>query len=83
MDTIIIITIVIALIFNFLNGMNDAANSIATVVSTKVLPPLLAPEFRRLLPMLYNQNHNPTAGCSKAPRGLHFPLGVSRLCTGT
>ena len=42
MDTIIIITIVIALIFNFLNGMNDAANSIATVVSTKVLPPLLA-----------------------------------------
>jgi len=42
MISIIIITIVIALLFDFLNGMNDAANSIATVVSTKVLPPLVA-----------------------------------------
>ena len=31
--------IVIALAFDFLNGMNDAANSIATVVSTRVLRP--------------------------------------------
>jgi PiT family inorganic phosphate transporter len=31
--------IAIALAFDFLNGMNDAANSIATVVSTRVLPP--------------------------------------------
>jgi len=42
MLSIIIITVGIALLFNFLNGMNDAANSIATVVSTKVLPPLVA-----------------------------------------
>lgn len=42
MLTLVIICIVIALLFDFLNGMNDAANSIATVVSTKVLPPLLA-----------------------------------------
>ena len=42
MLSIIIITIVIALIFDFLNGMNDAANSIATIVSTKVLPPIYA-----------------------------------------
>ena len=42
MLSIIIIAIVIALAFDFLNGMNDAANSIATVVSTKVLPPLVA-----------------------------------------
>jgi len=34
--------IVLALIFDFVNGMNDAANSIATVVSTRVLPPRLA-----------------------------------------
>jgi len=39
---IIVITIIIALIFDFLNGMNDAANSIATIVSTKVLNPFLA-----------------------------------------
>lgn len=42
MLTIVVIAIVIALLFDFLNGMNDAANSIATVVSTKVLPPWLA-----------------------------------------
>ncbi len=34
--------IVIALAFDFLNGMNDAANSIATVVSTRVLSPYWA-----------------------------------------
>lgn len=40
MSILIISIIVIALAFDFLNGMNDAANSIATVVSTKVLTPL-------------------------------------------
>jgi PiT family inorganic phosphate transporter len=39
MTWFIILIIVIALVFDFLNGMNDAANSIATVVSTKVLSP--------------------------------------------
>ena len=29
----------VALLFDFLNGLHDAANSIATVVSTRVLPP--------------------------------------------
>lgn len=32
----------LALLFDFLNGMNDAANSIATIVSTRVLTPKLA-----------------------------------------
>src|SRR5207253_2604229 len=32
----------VALVFDFLNGMNDAANSIATVVSTRVLRPQYA-----------------------------------------
>jgi len=41
MDALVIITITLALLFDFLNGMNDAANSIATVVSTKVLSPLM------------------------------------------
>ena len=39
MLTIVIVAIFIALLFDFLNGMNDAANSIATIVSTKVLSP--------------------------------------------
>ncbi len=39
---LLIITIIVALIFDFLNGFHDAANSIATVVSTRVLSPKLA-----------------------------------------
>jgi PiT family inorganic phosphate transporter len=34
-----ILLIALALLFDFLNGMNDAANSIATIVSTRVLTP--------------------------------------------
>ena len=34
--------IVVALAFDFLNGLNDAANSIATIVSTRVLRPQYA-----------------------------------------
>ncbi|MCB0834511.1 MAG: inorganic phosphate transporter [Bacteroidetes bacterium] len=36
---IILLLILVALAFDFLNGMNDAANSIATIVSTRVLSP--------------------------------------------
>ena len=36
------ITVAVALTFDFLNGFHDAANSIATVVSTRVLSPKLA-----------------------------------------
>ena len=39
---LLIITILVALAFDFLNGFHDAANSIATVVSTRVLSPRLA-----------------------------------------
>jgi PiT family inorganic phosphate transporter len=39
---LLIITILVALAFDFLNGFHDAANSIATVVSTRVLSPKLA-----------------------------------------
>ncbi len=36
------LTILVALVFDFINGFHDAANSIATVVSTRVLSPKLA-----------------------------------------
>ena len=39
---LVFVTILIALSFDFLNGFHDAANSIATVVSTRVLSPRLA-----------------------------------------
>jgi PiT family inorganic phosphate transporter len=35
---VLIALIVVALAFDFLNGLHDAANSIATIVSTRVLP---------------------------------------------
>jgi PiT family inorganic phosphate transporter len=37
--TLVIIVVVVALIFDYINGFHDAANSIATVVSTRVLSP--------------------------------------------
>ena len=40
--TLAVFIICLALLFDFYNGMNDAANSIATVVSTRVLTPLQA-----------------------------------------
>jgi PiT family inorganic phosphate transporter len=36
---LLVALVLVALAFDFLNGMNDAANSIATVVSTRVLRP--------------------------------------------
>ncbi len=40
--TLLIIIIVLALIFDYINGFHDAANSIATIVATKVLTPFQA-----------------------------------------
>ncbi len=40
--TLLLTIIVLALVFDFINGFHDAANSIATVVSTKVLSPFQA-----------------------------------------
>ena len=42
MADLVILTIVIAILFDISNGWNDSANAIATVVSTRVLSPLAA-----------------------------------------
>ncbi|MCG9792374.1 inorganic phosphate transporter [Flavobacterium algicola] len=42
MFTLLIVIIVLALIFDYINGFHDAANAIATVVATKVLSPTQA-----------------------------------------
>lgn len=42
MSALLIVILVLAIVFDFINGFHDAANSIATVVSTKVLTPLQA-----------------------------------------
>ncbi|PKL60597.1 MAG: phosphate transporter, partial [Methanomicrobiales archaeon HGW-Methanomicrobiales-4] len=42
MEPILIVGIGVALLFNFLNGLHDAANSISTIVATRVLTPIQA-----------------------------------------
>src|SRR5471032_3282565 len=42
MSVLLIVILVLAIMFDFINGFHDAANSIATVVSTKVLTPFQA-----------------------------------------
>jgi PiT family inorganic phosphate transporter len=42
MSLLLILTIALALVFDFTNGFHDAANAIATVVSTRVMRPLTA-----------------------------------------
>lgn len=42
MIAVVLITALIALAFSFTNGMNDAANCIASVIATKALPPKVA-----------------------------------------
>jgi PiT family inorganic phosphate transporter len=41
-STIVFVTIAVALLFDVINGFHDAANSIATIVSTRVLSPRYA-----------------------------------------
>ena len=40
--TLLVLVVLVALVFEYVNGFHDTANSIATVVSTKVLTPRLA-----------------------------------------
>ncbi|MGH7544996.1 MAG: inorganic phosphate transporter [Gemmatimonadota bacterium] len=42
MEALVLLTVAVALAFDFVNGFHDSANSIATVVSTRVLSPLQA-----------------------------------------
>jgi len=49
MHEILILIIILAVIFDIANGWHDAANAIATVVSTKVLSPLTAVSLAALM----------------------------------
>ena len=42
MFTLLVVIIIVAFVFDFINGFHDSANSIATIVSTKVLTPFQA-----------------------------------------
>lgn len=42
MDTLLVAVIVTALLFDFTNGFHDAANAVATSISTRAVPPNVA-----------------------------------------
>lgn len=77
MDPIVILGIVLALLFNFSNGLNDAANSIATIIATKALTPLqavlLAGVFNLLGPLLFTTAIAATIGRGIVDPGLLTP----------
>lgn len=57
---LLITIIVLALVFDYINGFHDAANSIATVVSTKVLSPFQAvlwAAFFNAIVLVFCKNH--------------------------
>jgi len=77
MDPIIILGVLLALLFNFANGLNDAANSIATIVATKALTPLqavlLAGVFNLLGPLLFTTAIAATIGRGIVDPGILTP----------
>jgi inorganic phosphate transporter, PiT family len=50
----IVFLVILALAFDFMNGFHDAANSIATVVSTGVLTRLRGRRFLMFSPILFS-----------------------------
>src|SRR5512139_2137969 len=78
MDILILVGIVLALLFNFVNGMNDATNSIATVVATRVLTPLkavaMAAFFNLIGPLLFT-----TAVAKTIGKGIVDPMYLTTL----
>ena len=73
MDPLLLAGIVLALLFNFVNGMNDAANSIATIVATRVLSPVkavaMAAFFNMIGPLIFT-----TAVAKTIGKGIVDPM---------
>ena len=70
--TLLVALVGFALLFDFLNGMHDAANSIATVVSTRVLKPqyavLWAASFNFLALFVFGEHVANTVGRGSSTR---------------
>jgi PiT family inorganic phosphate transporter len=83
MEPVLLVAIILALLFNFVNGLNDAANAIATVIATRVLTPLqavlMAACFNFIGPLLFT-----TAVAKTIGQGIVQPeyLTVPVLCAG-
>ena len=51
---LLVTIIILALIFDYINGFHDAANSIATIVSTRVLTPFQAVLWAASISLLFS-----------------------------
>jgi PiT family inorganic phosphate transporter len=73
--TVVVVLVLVALAFDFMNGFHDAANAIATIVSTRVLKPhqavLLAAAFNFLAVFVFHLSVATTIG-----RGIIDPAVV-------
>src|SRR5918912_513896 len=69
--------VVLGLIFEFVNGFHDAANAIATVVATRVLPPQYAVLMAGALNFLGAISG--TAVATTLGKGIVDPRGVSQV----
>src|ERR1700755_1181279 len=71
---VLVFLIVVALVFDFLNGLHDAANSIATIVSTRVLPAryavFWAAFFNFIAFLFFGLNVSQTVGKGIIPPGI-------------
>ena len=71
---IVVFLILVALVFDFMNGFHDAANSIATVVSTRVLKPhqavLLAAMFNFIAVFVFHLSVARTVGRGIIDQGI-------------
>src|SRR4029079_12019664 len=72
--TVVVVLVLIALAFDFMNGFHDAANSIATVVSTGVLKPhqavMLAAVFNFVALFVFHLNVATTVGKGIVDQGV-------------
>jgi PiT family inorganic phosphate transporter len=80
MEPLIIFGVILALALNFVNGLNDAAHSIATVVATKSLSPwhavILTSLFNMLGPFIFTTAVATTIGTAIIHPGSLNPLSI-------
>lgn len=79
----ILVTVFVALVFDFVNGFHDTANAIATVVGTKVLSPLqavsLAAVFNLLGPFVIGTAVAKTISSGILPEGIVRQAGTTLI----
>ncbi len=83
---VVVMLVIVALLFDFMNGFHDAANSIATVVSTGVLRPgqavLMAASFNFIAIFVFHLSVAATVGKGIVDSGIVGPHLVFGALTG-